>query len=114
MIVVVAYDNKNINEHFGDTKEFKVYEIENNKIINSRIEGNQGKSHKELIELIKSFNANILICGRLGDGARNLLDDLEIKYYPGAVGDSDLAVEAFLNGTLKYDLQAKCNHASHH
>jgi len=114
MTVVVAYDNKNVSEHFGETKEFKIYEIENNKIISSKIEGNQGKSHKELVGLVNDFNANILICGRLGDGGRNLLDDLNIKYYPGVKGDADKAVMDLLNDCLDYDLAAKCNHASHH
>ena len=55
----------------------------------------------------------MLIAGGMGMGARNALDAMGIKVYPGAEGDADAAVEAFLSGSLSYDPDATCHHHDH-
>ena len=45
-------------------------------------------------------------------GARIALDQAGIKLYPGAAGNADRAVDAFLKGSLDYDPDTMCNH--HH
>lgn len=114
MIITVTYENGNVFGHFGQTKEFKIYEINNNQIISSKVVDNQGKSHKGLIEVIKYYKTDILICGGIGDGAREILENNNIKYYPGVTGSADLAVNDFILGKLNYNLDAKCNHSCHH
>ena len=37
MKIAVTYDNGQIFQHFGHTKQFKIYEIDNGTIVNSEI-----------------------------------------------------------------------------
>ena len=37
MKIAVAYDNGNIFQHFGRTESFKLYEIEDNTVISSKV-----------------------------------------------------------------------------
>lgn len=37
MKIAVNYDNGNIFQHFGSTKQFKLYEVENQKVVSTRL-----------------------------------------------------------------------------
>ena len=37
--IAVTYENGQVFQHFGHTEEFKVYEVEDGKIVNSEIVG---------------------------------------------------------------------------
>lgn len=37
MKIAVTYDNGEVFQHFGKTENFKVYEVEDNKIISSEV-----------------------------------------------------------------------------
>ena len=48
MKIAVTYEDGNIFQHFGKSKEFKVYDIENQEIISSQIESTNGQGHSAL------------------------------------------------------------------
>ena len=48
MKIAVTYDNGNIFQHFGKTEFFKVYEVEDNKVISSEVIGSNGTGHGAL------------------------------------------------------------------
>ena len=48
--IAVTYLNGNVFQHFGKTENFKIYEIENKKIIKSYVIGNNGITHCALID----------------------------------------------------------------
>ena len=52
MKIAVTYDNGNIFQHFGRTEFFKVYEIEDNKVISSDVIGSNGIGHGALAGLL--------------------------------------------------------------
>ena len=112
MRIAVTYDNNNIFQHFGQTSEFKLYEIEDNKIVSESILSSGGKGHGALAQVLKDNNLDILICGGLGDGALSDLTAAGIEVCAGAEGDCDKAVEAFLAGELK-NSGANCDHHDH-
>ena len=37
MKIAVTYDNGNVFQHFGKTENFKVYEVEDNKVVSSEV-----------------------------------------------------------------------------
>ena len=39
MKIAATYDNGNIFQHFGKTETFKVYEVEDNKVVSSEVIG---------------------------------------------------------------------------
>ena len=87
MRIAVTYDNGNIFQHFGHTSQFKVYDIENNQIINEQIIDTQGQGHGALATFLNNAQADILICGGIGGGAQNALAQAGIKLFGGVMGN---------------------------
>ena len=112
--IAVTYENGNIFQHFGHTECFKVYEIENGEIIRETLVNVNGSGHEALAGFLKDLNVNTLICGGIGGGARRALEAAGICLYGGVSGNADHAVKEFLNGSLIYDPEAKCNHHGEH
>ena len=113
MKIAVTYENGEIFGHFGHTKQFKVYETENGKILSSKVVDTNGSGHGALAGMLSALNIDVLICGGIGGGAQMALAQAGIKLFGGVQGDADKAVEAYLNDTLAYDPEAKCDHHDH-
>lgn len=116
MKIAVTYDSisNTIFQHFGKTQNFKLYEIQNRKIISSTVIGNGGFGHHDLATYLKDLGVEILILGNRGQGAIDALNNAGIKQLAGITGDPDEAVNAFLLGTLKDNPDAKCDHHGEH
>ena len=115
MRIAVTHENGKIFEHFGKTEEFKIYETEEGKFISSKIVKTMGEGHGALIVLLKKNDVDVLICGGIGGGAKNALNEFGIKLYAGVTGSADEAVNAFLENNLMHNPNVKCNHHdSHH
>ncbi len=112
MKIAVTYDNGNIFQHFGRTESFKVYEVEDGKIVSSEVIGSDGIGHGALAGLLAGNAIQVLICGGLGGGALNALRNAGIEVCAGASGSADEAVEAYLRGDL-VDSGANCDHHHH-
>ena len=114
MKIAVTYENGQIFQHFGHTAQFKLYEVEDGKIVNAEVVDTNGSGHGALAGLLSSLNADVLICGGIGGGAQIALAQAGIKLFGGVNGNADEAVEAFLANSLNYDPEAKCDHHDHH
>lgn len=114
MKIAVTYENGQVFQHFGHTEQFKVYEVEDGKIVKSEIVDTNGQGHGALATFLSEGSVDVLICGGIGGGARNALAEAGIELYPGAQGDADAQVESFIAGTLNYDPDTVCSHHEHH
>jgi len=114
MKIAVTYENGEVFQHFGHTAQFKLYEVEDGRIVNAEVVDTNGSGHGALAGLLSSLNADVLICGGIGGGAQMALAQAGIKLFGGVHGDADEAVEAFLADSLNYDPEAKCDHHDHH
>ena len=112
MKIAVTYDNGNVFQHFGRTEFFKVYEVEDNKVISSEVIGSNGVGHGALAGLLSEQSVDVLICGGIGGGAQAALADAGVELCAGAEGDADQAVEAYLKGEL-VSTGANCDHHHH-
>ena len=113
MKIAVTYENGQIFQHFGHTEQFKVYEIKDGKIGQTKIVGTEGSGHGALAGFLKAERVDTLICGGIGGGAQNALAEAGIKLYGGVSGDADKAVEELMAGTLGYNPDVKCDHHDH-
>lgn len=113
MRVAVTYENGQIFQHFGHTEQFKIYDVQEGKIIDSRIVDTKGSGHSALAGMLTALNADVLICGGIGGGARAALAAADIRLYGGVSGNADDAVTALLTGNLAYNPDIKCNHHEH-
>lgn len=116
MKIAATYDisTNTIFQHFGKTQNFKIYSIEDNKVVESKVIDNGGFGHHDLATYLKNLGVEILILGNRGQGAIDALNNAGIKQLAGITGNPDDAVNAFLAGTLKDNPEAKCNHHGEH
>ncbi len=112
MKVAVTYENGQVFQHFGHTEMFKVYEIEDNRIIKENVVSTNGQGHGALAGFLLGLGVDTLICGGIGGGAQNALAGAGIRLYGGVTGDADEAVKALLSGSLAFNPDARCEH--HH
>ena len=109
MRIAVTYENVQVFQHFGHTEEFKIYEIEDGKVISTEIIGSNGIGHSALAALLDERKIDVLICGGIGGGAQAALAERGIELCAGADGNADQAVEAYLRGEL-VNTGANSNH----
>lgn len=113
MRVAVTYEDGNVFQHFGHTEQFKLYDIEDGKIVKEQIIDTNGQGHGALAGFLTAAEAEVLICGGIGGGAQAALASVGIKLFGGVSGSADDAVKAFIEGNLGYDPDVHCNHHGH-
>ena len=59
MRIAVTYDKGEIFQHFGHTEEFKVYEVEDNKVVSSQVVGSEGQGHGALASLLSGKGRSV-------------------------------------------------------
>ena len=108
MRIAVTYKNEEVFQHFGHTEQFKIYDVEEGKILNEEVIDTNGQGHGALSGFLVSSKVDILICGGIGGGAQNALTQAGIKFFGGVSGKADDAVKAFIGGNLRYNPNLKC------
>lgn len=111
--VATTYDNGNIFMHFGRSEQFKIYDIQDDKVLNEQVVGTGGTGHGALAGLLANGGVDTLICGGIGGGAINALTQAGITVYAGAQGNCDACVEALIAGTLAQTGKATCDCHGH-
>jgi len=114
MRIAVTYENGEIFQHFGHTEQFKLYDVEDGKIIGEQVVDTNGSGHGALAGFLQAAKVDALICGGIGMGAQTALADAGIKLYAGVQGSADEAAMALAAGDLNYDPNARCDHHEHH
>lgn len=109
MKIAVTYDNGEVFQHFGKTESFKVYEVEDGKVVSSEVISSNGAGHGALAGVLSDESVDVLICGGLGGGAQTALANAGIEVVAGAQGNTDEAVDAYLRGDL-VSAGVTCNH----
>ncbi len=113
MRIAVTYENGQIFQHFGRTEQFKVYDVVDGEVTESRVCSTNGQGHGALADVLNALHADILICGGIGGGAQAALASVGIQLYDGVAGNADAAVEALLAGQLNAHSNITCNHHGH-
>jgi FKBP-type peptidyl-prolyl cis-trans isomerase 2/predicted Fe-Mo cluster-binding NifX family protein len=111
MKIAVTYDKGNVFQHFGHTEVFKIYETEGNEIVSSELMDTNGTGHEALAGLLKESGVDAVICGGMGQGAKDALTEAGLDVCAGQEGNADEIVKAYLRGEL-VDSGVNCDH--HH
>lgn len=113
MKIAATYSNGMIFQHFGKSEFFKIYTTDENKDITGfEIIATQGQGHGALADFLSSNNIDAVICGGIGAGAVNALNEKGIEVYGGNSGNPDMIVIKLLAGTLEQKA-VTCNHHDH-
>ncbi len=63
MKIAVTYENGQIFQHFGHTAQFKLYEVEDGKIVREAVVDTNGSGHGALAGFLMQSGADNLIFG---------------------------------------------------
>lgn len=113
MRVAVTYENGEVFQHFGRTPQFKVYDIENNEVVGTKVIDTNGTGHGALAGFLKNMQADVLICGGIGGGAQMAMQEAGITLFSGNSGDADEIIKAYIAGTLDQNADPTCDHHHH-
>jgi FKBP-type peptidyl-prolyl cis-trans isomerase 2/predicted Fe-Mo cluster-binding NifX family protein len=111
MKIAVTYENGEIFQHFGKTEQFKVYTVEDNRVVSTIVLSSEGQGHGALAEMLGKEHIDVLICGGIGEHSREALAAAGLKVVAGAEGKADKAVGDYLDGILTGS-DVSCDH--HH
>ncbi len=114
MKIAVTYANGNVFGHFGRTERFKLYDVQDGKVVDVKIINTNGTGHGALAGMLNVLGAEVLICGGMGGGAKMALSNAGIKVCGGVSGNADEAVAKYLAGQLNFSEAANCDHHDHH
>lgn len=112
MKIAVTTDGNQVFQHFGKCPVFTLYTAENGKVLKKELLDASASGHAALTAFLKDAGADTVICGGIGEGARNMLTAAGIRLFSGVTGEIDAAVDALLDGTL-CDMGGGCSHEGH-
>lgn len=110
MRIAVTYQDGEIFQHFGRTEKFKLYDVEDGKVVNTQVAGTNGQGHGALAGVLAGYQADVLICGGIGGPAQERVRAAGIQLYGGVTGGCDEAVAALLAGNLSFNNEAADHH----
>lgn len=93
--LAVACENDSVCPDFGNSPEFAVFEILENRI-NGLRKVSAAPGDDAHIALLRELNAKVLLCGALNASARSTLGAAGIEAVEGQTGDVIQAAGAFL------------------
>lgn len=108
-IAVPTEGNNNVFGHFGKAAEFTLYEIKDNQLAGKTVLSAKGEGHAQSVELMKKERIGVVLCGGIGMEAMEGLMENHILVIPGASGDADVAVAAYLDGSFGEGKQNVCS-----
>ena len=113
MRIAVTYENGEVFQHFGHTEQFKLYDVEEGKVVKERVADTEGQGHGALAGFLAGLKVDTLICGGIGGGAQQALAGAGIRLFGGVSGRADDAVRDYLEGKLNYNPNVRCDHHGH-
>ena len=93
MKYAITYENHMVFQHFGKCPAFLLVDIEDGIIVKKELLSANGSGHGALVTLIQEAGVDVLVCGGIGQGARDALAKANIALIGGASGNVDEIVE---------------------
>lgn len=109
MKIAVTTEGNQIFQHFGKCPAFTVFTVENGAVQEKTSLDASRNGHAALSGFLKGENVDTVICGGIGDSAKQMLSSAGIRLISGITGDIDDAVSAYLSGDLS-DQDGACRH----
>jgi predicted Fe-Mo cluster-binding NifX family protein len=92
MKIAVTVQNELIFQHFGQSRYFNLYDVQDGKVQSKSLLDAAGSGHSALVVLLAQEKIDLLICGGIGGGAKQALAEAGIQLVAGAAGSADQAV----------------------
>jgi len=108
----MPYSRGRINEHFGVSQEFVIFNVEDGKIGEKKIISSSDLQHNHggLADLFNMEGVEVIIAGGMGSPMADTLRSVGLEVVTGASGDAEKVASDFLSGRLVTS-PIGCNHA---
>lgn len=103
MKLAITYDNGKITDRFGRSTAFKIFDIEEGRVIKEEVVGFETNDHDEMAAILKNAEVSTLICGNICLGCQEAVRKADIDILGCVQGDTDAVISAYLTGTLDYE-----------
>ena len=104
MRVAVCYKTDNtVYSHYGRAEQFMLYDIENREVKNKEVLIVYKMVPTAVAKHLAKHGVDVVICGNIGDSARNKVYEEGLILYAGVTGNCDEVVHDFIRGEIKYD-----------
>jgi len=113
MKVMIAADRGVVCPHFGHAPEFRLVEIDGNRVVKEEVHPNPGHTPGVLPRWMKDLNVDIVIAGDMGPRARDLFASFGITVQTCPPMSINSALEAFMKGELSGSSNS-CHHGEEH
>lgn len=102
MKIAMPYDRGRVNQHFGQSREFAIFELEGDKIINTKIINSEDlcHNHEGLAGILKEDGVEAVILGGIGHHMLVALQALGFQITTGASGDAATVAADYARGSL--------------
>lgn len=96
--------------HFGKAPQVTVYDVEDSHVTAKEVLAAPEHAHGAMPRFLQGLGVTDVVCGGLGAGAVNLLNEMHIAIHGGAPAEEvDKVMNDYLAGTLVYG-DATCHH----
>ncbi|MGE4213897.1 MAG: NifB/NifX family molybdenum-iron cluster-binding protein [Anaerotignaceae bacterium] len=110
MKIAIPTQDGAVFQHFGQSKEFTIFDVQDHKILDTKKIDTSDSGHGALAVRLKENDVKLLICGGIGGGAISALTENCIEVLPGVDGLAQQAIIKYLSGEKIGNLEARCNH----
>lgn len=113
MKIAIPAQDELVNQHFGRSESFAVFELSDGKVTDKKIisAANLQHQHGHLATLLQEEGVSVVITGGIGQGAIDALQQKGFQVLTGAKGGLDAVVELYAKGEFESSASV-CNH--HH
>lgn len=112
MRYAITMENNMVFQHFGKCPSFLLVDVEDGTMVSKELLLSGGSGHGALADLLAQANVNTLVCGGIGQGARDALAQKNITVIAGQQGNVDHIIDQIKANTLQDDPSGSCHH--HH
>ena len=101
MKIAMPYQDGVLLEHFGRAKEFIIYNVSDLDPVTSEVIAPADLSHAAVARALKEHGVDVVLCGSIGEHARQAVEGEHMLVFSGITGAADDVLERFLQGNLE-------------
>lgn len=110
VLFAIPYEDGKVFEHFGKSKQFKLYEVTTGEILNTEIIDIEGEGHDVVVEALKAKGVNIVLCDSIGQEAMNAISGAGMGVISGVSGETDEVINRFFSDDEEFESEgANCD-----
>ena len=93
MKIAMPYQDGVLLEHFGRAKEFIIYNVSDLDPVTSEVIAPEDLSHAAVARTLKEHGVDVVLCGSIGEHARQAVEGEHMLVFSGITGAADDVLE---------------------